>query len=86
MATEVGSITVELMGGGMDGDTLVLSARSSVGPPRQLCYLTTAPGELGWLVYEAPFGSTGVWPEKDELHHYHYVGTYDLGKGKRLRR
>lgn len=52
---EAESITMELVGGVMDGDTVTLAPAGSVGPPQQLGYLDTNANEACWSVYEASF-------------------------------
>lgn len=83
MIEECGNIIIHLVGGPMDGDEVRLSPQGSLGPPQQLCYMTVACDQAGWMVYEDEI-AYGAWPEEDEAHVFHYVGTYDLGKGKRL--
>ena len=78
------TIGVQLVGGPMDGDELLLVPNGSVGPPQQLCYMTSNGEEAGWMVYEAENAFVGAWPEMNEQRKFHYVGTYDLGKGRRI--
>ena len=80
----VGAIHAKLQGGPMDGDSIVISAMGSVGPPQQLCYLTTRQDMAAWMVYEAEHVMVGEWPTENTEQAFQFVGYYNLWKGRIL--
>lgn len=79
-----GNLYVQLVGGPMDGDQIILAANGSVGVPQQLCYITATGDQAAWLVYETDQVFDGLWPDDHEKRSYHFIGTYTLGKDKKI--
>lgn len=69
MAGQSGSWHAVLVGGPMDGDTVVLVPNGSVSPPDGLGYMHPD----GWLWYES-MPDKNLWPDEDAKKEYHYYG------------
>ncbi len=82
---QAGSFCVELVGGPMDGDSLVISPNGSVGPPQQLCYLGAEKNQAAWMVYESEHVFAPGWPSEDTKVRFNFCGWYSLGKTELLK-
>lgn len=80
-----GQIEIALVGGPMDGDSIVMGANGSVGPPHQLCYFGATCEQAAWMVYEAENLLETKWGGADARMRYCFIGWYSLGKGEKLR-
>lgn len=91
-----GGMTVTLVGGKLDGDTIVIMPNGSLGPPQNLSYLDVVhkdgpddyTGEACWLVYGIPFdmlfSTQGDWPHDDTKVEYHFIGRFSIDYSRKL--
>lgn len=77
-------IVVELIGGPLDGDTIIIVAAGSYGPPQQLCYLNVKNKQACWLVYETEIVGDVTWPTQPTRRRYTFIGTWEMRKGKKV--
>ena len=85
MPEECGLVQINLFGGPMDGDSIIMSPAGSVGPPQQLCYMGSAKDQAAWMVYESENVFKPGWPKENEHWRFNFVGWYSLGKGELLK-
>jgi hypothetical protein len=84
MTQEYGTVQVDLYGGPMDGDSIILSPAGSISPPQQLYYLSATKNQAAWMVYEAANVFKSGWPIENENRRFDFVGWYSLGKTERI--
>ena len=79
MIEEACSVQVTLVGGHLDGDTVLLTPAGSLGPPNFLGYVgATEKDGAGFYVYTCGLDALAVWPKEPMRLKYYFDRFHPL--------